>query len=98
MLKGEHYCISAKNLLCHEFIGLNAVVEQSTDESRKGMQGMIIDETKNVFVIRTKRGDKKVPKSEAVFGVMLGDQKVLVDGKKITVRPFDRVKYFWRRH
>ena len=98
MLKGEHYCITAKNLLCHELIGLQARVVQSTDASREKTSGIIVDESKNLFVIRTKGGDKMVPKKEALFEVVLGDEKVVVDGKKILVRPFDRVKYFWRRN
>ncbi len=98
MLRGEHYCITAKNLLCHEFIGLNANVLQSTDSGRKNTSGIIIDETKNLFEIRTKNGDRLVPKKEAVFEFFVGDEKVVVDGKKIVVRPTERTKYFWRRN
>ncbi len=47
MLEGENYCITAKNLLCHEFIGLPVRVESSTDKNKAKISGTIIDETKN---------------------------------------------------
>ncbi len=97
MLKGENYCISAKNLRQHEFIGLEAAVEKSSDKNKEKIAGTVIDETKNLFLIRTKNGVKKVPKKEAVFLFSLGNEKAVVDGKKIVVRPEDRTKHFWRR-
>ncbi|MBI2598504.1 MAG: ribonuclease P protein subunit [Candidatus Diapherotrites archaeon] len=98
MLKGENYCISAKNLLCHEFIGLSARVIESAHKSREKTAGTIVDETKNLFLIKTKTGVKAVPKKEAVFLVKVGNETVTVDGKKILVRPQERIKYFWRKN
>lgn len=97
MLKGENYCITAKNLVCHEFIGLEAGVFDGSDKSREKISGKIVDETKNLFLIRTNSGVKKVPKKESVFEVFVGKERVLVEGKKIVVRPAERIKQFWRK-
>lgn len=98
MLNGKNYQITKKNILAHEFIGLNAVVSTSSDKSRNGMQGLVIDETKSIIVLETKNGEKKIPKKEAMFEFVLGDEKAMVDGKKIVFRPEDRVKVFWRNN
>ena len=90
--------MTPKNLLSHEFIGLSAKVEKSSDKSREKTRGIIIDETKNLFLIKTKNKVKKVPKKESVFLIYLGDEKVKVEGKKIAVRPEERTKYFWRKN
>ena len=97
MLKGDNYSISTKNLLMHEFIGLPVMVENSADKNKAEIQGKIIDETKNLFLIKTRNGLKKIPKKEATFLVSVGDEQVKIDGKKIVVRPEERTKYFWRR-
>ena len=92
MLKGNNYCITKENIAMHEMIGLNVKVFESTDEGRKNMKGKIVDETKNTFTIETAKGEKKVPKSEAVFEFELGNENVMIDGKSIIYRPEDRVK------
>jgi len=94
MLKGKNYCISKDNLAFHEWIGLQAVVEESSDKNRIGLKGKIVNETKNVVVIETKKGEKRVPKSEVKLAVKLGTEKVLLDCSKLCQRPEDRIKYF----
>jgi len=76
----------------HEIIGLKAKVLESTDKGRKNMKGKIIDESKNTFTIETARGNKVVPKSEAVFEFEIGDEKAVIEGKRLVYRPEDRVK------
>lgn len=97
MLNGKNYCITPQNLPAHEFIGLKAKVVGSTDVSRKGIAGVVVDETKNVIVIESKKVVKKLPKSECEFEFALGNEKVKVDGKQIVGRPEDRPKIVWRK-
>jgi|SRR3989344_7820026 len=92
MLKGDNYCITMENIAMHEIIGLKAKVLESTDKGRKNMKGKIIDESKNTFTIETARGNKVVPKSEAVFEFEIGDEKAVIEGKRLVYRPEDRVK------
>ena len=98
MLKGKNFEITKKNIFAHELIGLKASVASSPDESKKKVNGMVVDETKNIIFIEAGNVVKQVPKKEAVFEFLLGDEPVLVDGKKIMFRPEDRVKVFWRHN
>lgn len=95
MLKGKNYCITWKNLPAHELIGLQAEVTESTDRERKGIKGMIVDETKNLLVIETGNGEKKVPKREVTLKVKIGEESKDIDCSELQHRPEDRIKY-WR--
>lgn len=94
MLKGRDYEITKANLPVHEWIGLEAKVIESTDKTRIGAKGKIVDETKNVIIIETKKGEKKLPKKEIKLEVVLGKEKVQLDCTKLSQRPEDRIKYF----
>src|SRR3989338_1316437 len=96
MLKSEKYCITQANIMAHEMIGLNVRVLQSTDKSRMGASGKVIDETKNVFVIESNGAQMILPKAECGFEFDLNGEKVMVDGKKICYRPELRIKALWR--
>lgn len=76
------------NLPKHELIGLSVEVEEHSDESLEGIEGTVVDETKNMLVI----DGKKVQKDEGVFVFKLNDSKVRINGKIIAKRPEDRVK------
>jgi len=55
MLETENYCITPQNILAHELIGLDVIVKDSTDESRIGLKGKVVDETKNVLKIEEQK-------------------------------------------
>jgi len=76
-----------ENFLRGEFIGLKAKVLDSKDSSLKGIEGIIIDETKNMMVIETPKGIKKVAKNIAIFEI----DGHSIDGKKIRYRPEERI-------
>ena len=97
MLKSKNYCISGQNIACHEWIGLQASVIESTDKSRVGLKGKIVDETKNLVVIETEKGEKRLPKREVRLVVSIGDEDALLDCGKFGQRPEDRIKYFGGR-
>jgi len=77
-----------KNFLRHEFIGLKAKVMMSRDKSLEGVEGKIIDETKNMLIIETEKGIKKIAKDVAVFEI----DGHKVNGKKIRYRPEERIR------
>ncbi len=77
----------SKNFLRQEFIGLKAKVLESKDASLKGIEGVIIDETKNMLIIDTGKRIKKIAKDIAVFEIA-GN---IVEGKKIKYRPEERI-------
>lgn len=77
-----------ENFLKKEFIGLPVKIVESTDKSLQGIEGEIIDETKNMLIIETDKGVKKVAKEIAKFEI----NGRIVDGKKIKYRPEDRIR------
>ena len=85
--------ITAENLRLHELIGLYAKVAESSSLPHKGLKGLVVDETKNTFVIRVGIEEKIVPKKGCVFLFTLpSKEKVRLDGDKIAFRPYDRPK------
>jgi len=94
MLKKKNYCITRENIAAHEWIGLHAVVKSSSDRSKTGLRGKIVDETKNLVVIETEKGEKKLPKREVTLSVRIGKENVLLQCSKLQQRPEDRVKYW----
>jgi len=65
----------------------------SPNLSELGTKGKVIYETKNMLVIRTARGDVKVPKEKRLFLFRLpSGKRVIVLGDKIIGRPEERVK------
>ncbi len=67
-----------------EFIGKKADIQYNGTF----FTGKIIDETKNLFFIETRRGVKKIIKTNAV--VVIEDNRI--DGKEINKRPEERIK------
>jgi len=83
--------ITPSNLVRHELIGLRV----KADCAEAGhAEGRVIDESRNMLVIDTKKGEKRMPKEHSVFSFYLPDSRqwVRVDGKVIVARPEDRIK------
>lgn len=97
MLKTANYEINSQNLAAHELIGLKVAAENSSDKSKIGIRGKVVYETKNVLVVDTKKGEKKLPKKEVDFVFYVGDEKIELSGKDILARPENRIKLFWRK-
>jgi ribonuclease P protein subunit POP4 len=85
--------ITPENLVRHELIGLQVEVAESSNKFQIGIKGMVVDETKNLLVVETQDGIKKIQKigSEFIFTVP-GGTRVKVRGKIIAKRHEDRVK------
>jgi ribonuclease P protein subunit POP4 len=85
--------ITEKNLVRHELIGLEVEVKKSTNKSQIGIKGRVVDETYNMLIIETKKGEKMVEKKSCVFVFKLPDgEKVEVEGWVLVGRPEDRIK------
>lgn len=67
-----------------EWIGVTAKIYYN----EKVFEGKIIDETKNTVTIKTNKGEKKILKTNAKIEI----NGTLMDGKKLTKRPEDRIK------
>ena len=81
-----------KELGRSELIGLNIKIIESENKFNKGIKGKIIDETKNMFEIKTKETRKKIIKDQCVFEFIIKGEKIQIDGKSLTKRPEERIK------
>jgi ribonuclease P protein subunit POP4 len=100
--------LTPHNIIHHELIGLDTKVADSTNSSLIGIEGRIIDETKNMLTIRTGEQVKKVPKScssfmftipslvrtahQAVGGKRYLPLTLKVDGRLLLSQPENRIQ------
>jgi ribonuclease P protein subunit POP4 len=84
--------ITAQNLKRHELIGLKARVLQATNPSLVGIRGTIVDETRNMLVIRDAQKERAIPKKEVILEIGIQKEKVKIKGKELLGRPEDRIK------
>jgi ribonuclease P protein subunit POP4 len=84
--------ITPRNVIRHELIGLDVLVVGASNPASKGISGQIIDETRNLLIINTCIGVKKIPKSTGIFRITLPDGIVVdVRGSALVMAPEKRV-------
>jgi len=85
--------ISSRNLIRHELIDLKVEVAKSSNRFHVGIKGLVVDETKNLLIIETEKGIKKIQKkgTSFIFTIPNG-KKVKVNGTIIAKRPEERIK------
>lgn len=81
-----------KNLIRHELIGLQVRIATSTNKKQEGLEGTVINESRNTLCIETMEGEKILIKDQCVFSFKLGPGWVNVEGKLLVARPEDRIK------
>lgn len=85
--------ISCQNVTRHELIGLDVLVAGATNPFHAGVSGHIIDETRNLVVIQTLAGIKKVPKSGTIFRLCLPDNTLVeIHGYALILAPEKRLR------
>jgi len=90
-MRNEH------NLHMHELVGLRLRVVQSSDGGMVGMEGIVVDETRETLVIGDRR--RTLPKRGNTFEFTLEDGRTaVIEGDSIAYRPEDRVKKASGRH
>ena len=84
-----------KSILMQELIGANMQIVDSTDQNMKNIEGTIIYETKNMFIITDMKTQriKKIPKRVGVFQITLKNNlKFRIKGSCLLNRPEERLK------
>ena len=81
-----------KTLSRDEFIGLRVKIIECSDPTWIGQCGLIIDETKNTFLIEIDNKKKIIAKKTARFEFIINNEKISINGEKIKFRPEDRIK------
>lgn len=75
-----------KKLLRQEFIGMKVLVIGTP------VKGTIIDETEQMFIIKTGDEIKKFIKKNNKFKFIFNGKDIVVDGASVVGRPQDRIK------
>ena len=89
---------TASNLQTHELVGLHLRVVRASDGGMVGMEGTVVDETRETLVIGKARR-RTLPKRGNAFEFTLEDgSKVVLEGDTIAYRPEDRIKRAAGRH
>ncbi|MBI3413540.1 MAG: ribonuclease P protein subunit [Candidatus Aenigmarchaeota archaeon] len=82
--------IKPSNITKHEIIGLKC--EASLKGGASKIDGRVIDETRNTFVVQTKKGKKTLIKDKYNFVFKLPEKSVNVSGVVLVGRSRDRIK------
>ena len=77
-----------KNILKEELIGTHVLISDAKTKDLIGINGTIVDETKNTISIKTTKGIKKILKQT----VFLKIGKVIIDGSFLLGRSEERIK------
>jgi ribonuclease P protein subunit POP4 len=84
--------ITKENILRHELLGLPVEVVRSANPVQEGIAGRIVDETRNMLVIESPRGTKRVGKAHATFRLTLPSGTVVdVSGSALVSQPEKRI-------
>ena len=85
--------ISCQNVARHELIGLDVLVAGASNPTHAGLGGHIIDETRNLVVLQTETGIKKVPKDGTTIQARLPDNSLVeIHGSALILAPEKRLK------
>ncbi len=86
-------------ILQHEFIGLEAKVVRSSNQSQIGIRGKVLDETQKTLTISHNDKEKRIIKRTSTFQFTFPDKTVIeVEGKVLVGRPEDRAKKIVRKN
>ena len=86
------------DIIRHEFIGTIGKISKSRHADYVGINGQVVNETKNTFAILHAGEMKSIVKESAVFQFKFSDGTVVeIDGKLLVGRPEDRLKKSMKR-
>ncbi|KUH34629.1 ribonuclease P [Thermococcus celericrescens] len=88
--------MTAKNIIWGELIGLKAKIIRASHPELVGIEGYVLDETKNTLTIGGERV-WVIPKDVAELEFEVGGKKIRINGKELIGRPEMRLKKRWRK-
>ena len=91
---------NAQNILQHELIGMEVKIKNTTLPEKSEISGTVVDETRNMLIVKHDQRDLKIPKRGSNFAFLLpADEnqpenliECDVQGEHLIARPEDRVK------
>jgi len=84
--------IELTNNITHEFIGLTAEIVESTNKQIIGQRGIVMNETRNMFLLKTKFGLKQIPKDCNIWKFFANNDQIIINGNLLIKRPHDRLE------
>ncbi len=81
-----------ENSLYLSLIGKELEVLDSKNPYLIGLKGLIVNETKNLFVIKTDKGMKKIVKHSIVFKVNIKGKNLKINGELLNLDIVTRIK------
>ena len=75
------------------WLGRNLKVVESSDSSLLDVLGTVVNESRNMLVVRSQTGDRKISKSVIKFTI---DDSEVIDGEVVRQRPENRIHMKWR--
>jgi ribonuclease P protein subunit POP4 len=84
--------LNPESLARHELIGLDVLVESSSEPGIVGLRAQVVDETRNTFLLETLRKVVRIPKKNTSLIFLLPNgQKVRVAGSILISQPENRI-------
>ena len=83
--------ITSENIKSHVTVGLHATIIESSNSQLKGLNGIIVYETKNTFMLETMNGLKTIPKLFNKWEFQINKLKIIVEGLIMRKKPQDRI-------
>ncbi len=84
--------ITLENIQKHELVGLKTMISDSPNKQIIGLYGTIVDETKSMFVINTKKGLKMIPQKHNTWKFHVNNKETTLSGALFEKRSFDRLE------
>ena len=84
--------ITLENIAAHELIGLKTEIAESSNTQIIGLNGIIVDETKSMFTIKTDKGPKTISKLHNKWKFHLTNKVITLSGSLLEKRSHDRLE------
>ncbi len=84
-----------QNIFYHNLVGLRVKVLEHPDESLKGLEGLVVNESKNFLWIMDNEGKIRMVEKLGYFEFTLpSGKRVVISGSSVRKRPEERLKKF----
>ena len=84
--------MESHDIVKDELIGRHVTIITCTDPTWINRSGIVVDETKNTFLIELDDSEKKIAKETATFAFDYNGKITIIEGKRLVNRPEDRIK------
>jgi len=88
--------VTPKNIVWHELIGLKAKIIRASHPELVGLEGYVLDETRNTLVLAGERV-WVIPKDVVRLEFEVEGKRIQINGKELVGRPEMRLKKRWRK-